>query len=115
MPNALTKQAADKSRRERKQRADRGHQQDQAPLRQAGLKKDRLERHPFGDESVQRRQAPKSRPIRQESRTPLGHAMNEPAELLHVALAGRAEHGARAEEQQALEQRMVEAHETARP
>ena len=34
--------------------------------------------------------------------------MDEPAELLHVALAGRGQHGAGAEEQQALEQRVVE-------
>ena len=33
------------------------------------------------------------------------HAMDEAAEVLHVALAGGGEHGAGAEEQQALEQR----------
>ena len=36
------------------------------------------------------------------------HAMDEAAEVLHVALAGRAEHCACAEEQQALEDRMIE-------
>ena len=34
--------------------------------------------------------------------------MNEPAEVLHVALAGRDQHGAGTEEQQALEHRMIE-------
>ena len=36
------------------------------------------------------------------------HAVDQAAEMLHVALAGRGEHGAGAEEQQALEQRVVE-------
>ena len=36
------------------------------------------------------------------------HAVDQPAEPLHVALAGGAEHRAGAEEQQALEQRVVE-------
>ena len=34
--------------------------------------------------------------------------MNEAAKMLHVALAGRRQHGAGAEEQQALEERMIE-------
>ena len=38
----------------------------------------------------------------------LRHAVDEPAEMLHVALAGRGQHRAGAEEQQALEERMVE-------
>ena len=36
------------------------------------------------------------------------HAVDEAAQLLHVALAGRGEHGAGAEEQQALEQAVIE-------
>ena len=38
----------------------------------------------------------------------LRHAVDEPAELLDVALAGRRQHGAGAEEQQALEQAVIE-------
>ena len=48
-----------------------------------------------------------AQPTRKDERR-LRHAMDEPAEMLHVALAGRGEHGAGAEEQQALEQRMIE-------
>ena len=44
----------------------------------------------------------------QERERRLRHAVDQAAELLHVALAGGGEHRAGAEEQQALEQRMVE-------
>ena len=44
-----------------------------------------------------------AQPIRNSERG-LRHAMDEAAEMLHVALAGRGQHGAGAEEQQALEQ-----------
>ena len=36
------------------------------------------------------------------------HAMDQPAQALHVALAGGGEHRAGAEEQQALEHRVIE-------
>ena len=48
-----------------------------------------------------------AQPIRTRNAV-LRHAMNEAAEMLHVAFAGRGQHRAGAEEQQALEQRMVE-------
>ncbi len=48
-----------------------------------------------------------AQPIRNTKRG-LRHAVDQAAELFHVALAGRAQHRAGAEEQQALEQRVVE-------
>jgi hypothetical protein len=67
-----------------------------------------LEGEPFGDKAVERRQRRNCRAADQEHERRLRHAVNEPAEMLHVALAGRGEHGASAEEEKALEQRMVE-------
>ena len=97
-----------KRRREREQRAHRGDHESQAPLRQPGADQDRLERQPFRDEAVQRRQRRNRRAADQERDRRARQTMDQAAELLHVALAGRAHDRARAEEQQALEQRMVE-------
>ena len=97
-----------KRRRQREQRADRGHQEFQAPGRQLRAQQDRLEGQPFGDEAVERRQRRDRGAADQEHERRLRHAVDEAAEMLHVALAGRGEHRAGAEEQQALEHRMVE-------
>ena len=69
---------------------------------------DRLEGQPLGDEAVERRQRRDRRAADKEDEGRLRHAMDEAAEALHVALAGRGEHRAGAEEQQTLEDRMVE-------
>ena len=95
-------------RRQREQRADGRHQELQAPLRQLRAEQDRLEGQPFGDEAVERRQRRDGDAADEEDEGRLRHAVDEAAEMLHVALAGRGQHGAGAEEQQALEQRMIE-------
>ena len=95
-------------RRQRQQRADRRHQELQAPGRQLRAEQDRLEGQPFGDEAVERRQRRDRHAADQEHEGGLRHAVDQAAEMLHVALAGGVEHGAGAEEQQALEQRMIE-------
>ena len=94
--------------RQRQHGADRRHQDLQAPLRQVGAEQDRLEGQPFGDEAVQRRQRGDRDAADEEDERGLRHAVDEAAEPLHVALAGRGQHGAGAEEEQALEERMVE-------
>ena len=95
-------------RRQRQQRADRRHQNLQSPCRQLRAEQDRLEGQPFRDEAVERRQRRDRHAADQEDEGGLRHAVDEPAEMLHVALAGRVQHRAGAEEQQALEQRMIE-------
>ena len=108
MPNARTKQAADKRRAERQHGADGRHQQLEDPLRQRGAEQHGLERQPLRDEAVERRQRGDGETAAEEQECGLRHAVDEAAELLDVAFAGGGEHGAGAEEQQALEQRVVE-------
>jgi hypothetical protein len=62
-----------------------------------------LEGQPFGDEAVERGQGRDGDAADQEGEGGERHAVNEAAEMLHVALACRGEHGAGAEEQQVLE------------
>ena len=107
-PNALTKQAAASAAESASSAPDRRHQELEAPGRQLRAEQDRLEGQPLGDEAVERRQRRDRRAADQEHERGLRHAVDEAAEMLHVALAGRGEHGAGAEEQQALEHRMVE-------
>ncbi len=94
--------------REREQCADRGNQELEQPLRQGRAKEDGLEREPFGDEAVERRQRRDRGRADQKGEGRERHAMDQPAEALHVALAGAREHRAGAEEQQALEHRVIE-------
>ena len=95
-------------RRERQQAADRRHHDLQAPLRQLGALQDRLEGQPLRDEAVQRRQRRDRDAAHEEGEGGERHVVDQAAQMLHVALAGRRQHGAGAEEQQALEQRVVE-------
>ena len=107
-PNALTKQAAASA-------ADRASiaptagtisfepQDGTVRAQQNGLKG-----QPLGDEAVERRQRRDRHAPDEESERGQRHAMDEAAEMLHVALAGRGQHGAGAEEQQALEEAVVE-------
>ena len=68
-----------------------------------------LQQQPLGHEAVERRQpGDRERADEGEPRDP-GHAMDQPAELPEVALAGRVQHRARAEEQQALDEGVIEA------
>jgi hypothetical protein len=96
--------ASEKRGGERKQRADGRHQELQSPGRQLRAEQNGLERQPFGDEAVERRQGRDGGAADEEDESGLRHAMDEAAQMLHVALTGRSEHGAGAEEQQALEQ-----------
>ena len=107
-PKALTKHAAGQCGRQREERADRRHEQLQAPGRQLRAEQDRLEGQPFGDEAVERRQRRDGDAADQEHEGGLWHAVDQAAEMLHVAFAGRVQHRAGAEEQQALEDRMIE-------
>ena len=94
--------------RQREQRANCRDHETQAPLRQTGPDEDGLEGQPFRHEAVERRQRRDRRAADEEHDSGPRHAVDEAAEVLHVALAGRREHSAGAEEQQALEDRMIE-------
>ena len=94
--------------RQRQQRADRRHQQFQAPRRQLRTEQNGLEGEPFGDEPVERRQRGNRHAANEKHEGRLRHAVDQAAETLHVALTGGVEHGAGAKKQQALEQRMIE-------
>ena len=93
---------------QRQQRAVGRDRDLQAPLRQVGMQQDGLEGQPLGDEAVQRRQGGDRDAADQEGERGLRHAVDQAAEMLHVALAGGGQHRAGAEEQQALEHRVVE-------
>src|SRR6478609_3106739 len=90
------------------QRANCRDHKTQAPLRQTGPDEDGLEGQPFRHEAVQRRQRRNRRAADEECYSGPRHAMDEAAEALHVAFAGRREHSTSAEEQKALENRMIE-------
>ena len=95
-------------RRQREQRADRRHQKLQAPFGKIGAQQNRLKGHPLGDEAVQRRQRRDRDAADEKSERGERHAMDQPAEIFHVARAARVLHRAGAEEQKALEHRMIE-------
>ena len=87
---------------ERQQHVDEG-------VRHFVRKQERLQQQPLGDEAVERRQPRhRERADQREPRDP-GHAMDQAAEAPEVALAGRVQHRARAEKQQALHERVIEA------
>ena len=73
-----------------------------------GLSRMAWKSQPFGHEAVKRRQRRNRDATDQEDEGGLRHAVDQAAELFHVAGAGGVEHGAGAEKQQALEQRMIE-------
>ena len=95
-------------RRERQQRAGGRHHQPQPPLRQLRARQDawkisHSEAKPLSGGSAEIADA-----AEQEGERGERHAVDQAAEALHVALAGRGQHRAGAEEQHALEQRVVE-------
>ena len=94
--------------RQGEQRADRRHQKLQSPLRQLRAQQDRLKGEPFRSEAVQRRQRCDRGAGDQEQEAGPRHFVNQPAKAIHLTLAGRGQHGAGAEKQDALEQGMVE-------
>ena len=107
-PKALTKQAAASAADSASSAPTAGTRIFSPHGRQLRAEQDRLEGQPFGDEAVERRQRRDRRAADQKDERGLRHAVDEAAEMLHVALAGRGQHRAGAEEQQALEQRMIE-------
>ena len=95
-------------RRKRQQRADRRHQNLRPHCGTSGLtriawKVSHSETKPLSGGSAEMAAA-----ADQEGEGRKRHAVDQAAQLLHVALAGRRQHGAGAEEQQALEQRVIE-------
>ncbi len=77
-------------------------------MRQGRAVEDGLEDQPFRSEAVERRQRRDGGGADKESEGGRRHAVDEAAEALDVAPAGRHEDGAGAEEEQALEQCVVE-------
>ena len=69
---------------------------------------DGLKSQPFRYESVERRQRRDCNAADEENESSLRHAMDQAAEMLHVAFAGGVKHGAGAKEQQALEDGVIE-------
>ena len=108
MPNALTKQAAASAAASASSAPTAGTMSLSPHCGRLRAEQDRLEHQPFGDESVERRQRRNRGAADEEGEARLRHAVDQPAELFHVALAGRVQHGAGAEKQQAFEQRVVE-------
>ena len=102
-PKALTKQAAASAADSASSAPTAGTRNFRPHGRQLRAQQDRLEGQPLGDEAVERRQCGDRDAADQKREGGLRHAMDEAAEMLHVALAGRGQHRAGAEEQQALE------------
>ena len=108
MPKALTKQAAASAAESASRPPTAGTMTFSAPLRQIGALQDGLEGQPFGDEPVEGRKCGDRNAADEKDKAGQRHAMDETAQLLHVPLAGRRQHGARTEKQQALEKGMIE-------
>ena len=68
----------------------------------------RLEGQPLRDEAVERWQRRDRRAADEKNESRLRHAMDEAPEVFHIALPGTGQHRPGAEEQQALEHRMIE-------
>ena len=69
----------------------------------------RLQQQPLRDEAVQRRQARDRQRADERQPGDPWHAMDQSAEAPEIAFAGGMQHRARAQEQQALHERVVEA------
>ena len=96
----------------RGQRDDRGAEWqqhvDEWP-RHLVCEEERLQQQPLGDEAVEGRQTRHRQRADQREPGDPGHAMDQAAEPAEIALAGRMQHRAGAEEQQALHERVIEA------
>src|SRR5207249_10903448 len=89
-------------------RADRRHDQLDTPGRNLRAQEDCLESEPLRNEAVERRQRRDRHASYKEREGGQRHAMDEAAEMFHIALAGRRQYGAGTEEQQALEDTVIE-------
>ena len=74
------------------------HEHAQLRSRQLRPAQERLEHQPLGDEAVQRRQPGDGGRAHEEAQGRAGHALDEPAQLLHVARVRRVQHRARRRE-----------------
>ena len=108
MPKAFTKQAAASAAVKRQQRAGNRERHPRQRLRASEARQQSLIRKPFADESVQRRQPGNRDGADQETERRHRHPADQPAHLLHVPRARRVQHGAGAQEQQALENGVVQ-------
>ena len=110
MPNALTKQAAASAVVRRQERpADREGEPDEGVARGVEAEQERLEDEPLADEAVQRR-AGRRWPWRPAGRSPAVHGIRRarPPRCSIWRGPGRGHDPARAEEEQALEERVVQ-------
>ena len=95
-------------RRQRQQRADHGEADLQLPLLQQRAVEDGLKQHPFRHEAVERRQGRDRGGADQAEQRGRRHPVDQPAQLVELALPGGGQDGARREEQDALEQAVIE-------
>ena len=107
-PERLHETGRGQRRRQRQQTTDSGHHDLQPPLGQIGALQYGLEGQPLGDEPIEGRKRRDRDAADEKDKAGQRHAMDETAQLLHVPLAGRRQHGARAEKQQALEKGVIE-------
>jgi hypothetical protein len=98
---------AGKGRDQGDQRGDDRDQHVEEGARQSRREQEALQQQPFGDEAAQRRQAGAGQRAHQGEPGDPGHVADQAAELAEAALAGGMQHGAGADEQQALEERMA--------
>ena len=75
--------------------------------RQLGRAQHRLQRQPFADESVERRQCCNRQDAYQEKSAGPRHAANDAAKAIEIAGAGSGFHGTRADEEQRLVHGMI--------
>ena len=100
-------EAGQRQRADQRQPGDGEHLQPDRPVEHSP-REERLVGHPLADEPVERREPDDRHRADEERRPGERHPLGEAAQPLDVAGAGRVDHRARAEEQQALEERVVQ-------
>ena len=95
-------------RRQRESGAAQGEHDLRAGRRQFCRAQHHLQREPFADETVERRQRRDRERADQEAERGQRHPSDQAAEPVHVARAGLRLHGADAEKQQRLVKRMID-------
>ena len=88
-PECLDEACRRQRRGECEQAADGRHQKLHHPLRQLGAQQNCLESKPFRDEAVEGRECGDRRRADKKGKGGERHAMDQPAQPLHVALARR--------------------------
>ena len=108
MPKARTKQARRRVPRPAPAARRRPAPAAWRPIPAERAEQDGLEDQPFRGEAVERRQRRNRHAADQEGKGGARHAMDQPAQTVEARFAGRGQHRAGAEEQQALEQPVIE-------